>query len=163
MADLVAAVLCQEFGFPGPSVESVFLCLHKYYGRQYEPHPVRCDPIDLIDIADEHPAITRYPCYLKPPWLNLGILGFKLASADDFHRALAGCPPRVSRLVTALLCHFSSGISTVRNFPLPTRDIMLVEDFVDGSAGDGRRLGRQYAARALGHYGYQYLSGHPDY
>ena len=39
VADLVAAALCEEFGFPGPSVEAVFLCLHKYYGRRAEPEP----------------------------------------------------------------------------------------------------------------------------
>src|SRR5581483_3107735 len=26
VADLAAAALCEEFGFPGPSIESVFLC-----------------------------------------------------------------------------------------------------------------------------------------
>ena len=131
VADIVAAVLCEEFGFPGPSVESVFLCLHKYYGRQYEPHPVRCDPIDLIDIADEHPAITRYPCYLKPPWLNLGILGFKLDSADDLQRALA-IARREYPAWSPLYFPFFEQYIDCDKFPLATRDIMLVEDFVDG-------------------------------
>ena len=131
VADIVAAVLCEEFGFPGPSVESVFLCLHKYYGRQYESNPVRCDPIDLIDIADEHPAITRYPCYLKPPWLNLGILGFKLDSADDFHRALA-IARREYPAWSPLYFPFFERYIDCEKFPLATRDIMLVEDFVDG-------------------------------
>ena len=131
VADIVAAVLCEEFGFPGPSVESVFLCLHKYYGRQYESNPVRCDPIDLIDIADEHPAITRYPCYLKPPWLNLGILGFKLDSADDLQRALA-IARREYPAWSPLYFPFFERYIDCEKFPLATRDIMLVEDFVDG-------------------------------
>ena len=131
VADLVAAVLCEEFGFPGPSVESVFLCLHKYYGRQYESNPVRCDPIDLIDIADEQPAVTRYPCYLKPPWLNLGILGFKLDSADDLQRALA-IARREYPAWSPLYFPFFERYIDCEKFPLATRDIMLVEDFVDG-------------------------------
>ena len=128
VADIVAAVLCEEFGFPGPSVESVFLCLHKYYGRQYEPHPVRCDPIDL---ADEQPVITRYPCYLKPPWLNLGILGFKLDSADDLQRALAVARREYPAWSPLYLPFFERYIDCEK-FPLANREIMLVEDFVDG-------------------------------
>ena len=128
VADIVAAVLCEEFGFPGPSVESVFLCLHKYYGRQYEPHPVRCEPIDL---ADEQPAITRYPCYLKPPWLNLGILGFKLDSDDDLQRALA-IARREYPAWSPLYLPFFERYIDCEKFPLANREIMLVEDFVDG-------------------------------
>ena len=128
VADIVAAVLCEEFGFPGPSVESVFLCLHKYYGRQYEPHPVRCDPIDL---ADEQPAVTRYPCYLKPPWLNLGILGFKLDSADDLQRALA-IARREYPAWSPLYLPFFERYIDCEKFPLANREIMLVEDFVEG-------------------------------
>src|SRR5262245_19175663 len=74
VADLVAAALCEEFGFPGPSVESVFLCIHKYYARRCEPAPIRCE---YLDLHDPNPSVTTYPCYMKPPWLNLGILGFK--------------------------------------------------------------------------------------
>ena len=85
VADLVAAALCEEFAFPGPSVESVFLCLHKYYSRKCEPSPIRCD---YIDLHADNPAVTTYPCYLKPPWLNLGILGFKLDSPADLQHAL---------------------------------------------------------------------------
>lgn len=128
VADIVAAVLCEEFGFPGPSVESVFLCLHKYYGRQYEPHPVRCEPIDL---ADEQPAVTRYPCYLKPPWLNLGILGFKLDSADDLQRALE-IARREYPAWSPLYLPFFERYIDCEKFPLANREIMLVEDFVDG-------------------------------
>lgn len=128
VADIVAAVLCEEFGFPGPSVESVFLCLHKYYGRQYEPHPVRCDPIDL---ADEQPAVTRYPCYLKPPWLNLGILGFKLDSVDDLQRALAVARREYPAWSPLYLPFFERYIDCEK-FPLANRAIMLVEDFVEG-------------------------------
>ncbi len=128
VADIVAAVLCEEFGFPGPSVESVFLCLHKYYGRQYEPHPVRCDPIGL---ADEQPMIARYPCYLKPPWLNLGILGFRLDSADDLQRALA-IARREYPAWSPLYLPFFERYIDCEKFPLAAREIMLVEDFIDG-------------------------------
>lgn len=128
VADLVAAALCEEFGFPGPSVESVFLCLHKYYGRRAEPNPIHCQAIDLHDPA---PPVAVYPCYLKPPWLNLGILGFKLESAADLDRALQVARrdyPAWSPLYTP----FFERYIDLEKYPLAVQDMMLVEEFVDG-------------------------------
>lgn len=128
VADLVAAALCEEFGFPGPSVESVFLCMHKYYGRQAEPNPIGCQAIALHDPA---PAVAGYPCYLKPPWLNLGILGFKLESVADLDRAL-----RLARrdypAWSPLYTPFFERYVDLEKYPLAVQDIMLVEEFVDG-------------------------------
>jgi len=39
MASLVAAVLCERHGLIGPSLESMFLCQHKYYFRKKEKNP----------------------------------------------------------------------------------------------------------------------------
>jgi hypothetical protein len=128
VADLAAAALCEEFGFPGPSVESVFLCIHKYYSRRCEPAPIRCDYIDLYD---EHPSVTSYPCYLKPPWLNLGILGFKLESPADLQHALA-IARRDYGAWSPLYYPFFRRYIDLQRYPLATQDMMLVEEFVDG-------------------------------
>lgn len=128
VADLVAAVLCEEFGFPGPSIESVFLCIHKYYARRCEPAPIRCDAIDL---DDGEPAIASYPCYLKPPWLNLGILGFKLESPHDLRRALA-VVRRDYGAWAPLYVPFFRRYVDLQKYPLADRHIMLVEEFVEG-------------------------------
>jgi biotin carboxylase len=128
VADLVAAVLCEEFGFPGPSVESVFLCIHKYYARQCEPSPIRCAAIDLWD---EIPTGISYPCYVKPPWLNLGILGFKLESPKDLHQALS-IARRDYGAWSPLYYPFFRRYIDAQKYPLATRDIMLVEEFIDG-------------------------------
>ena len=128
VADLVAAALCEEFGFPGPSVESVFLCLHKYYGRRAEPNPIRCQAIDL---HDPDPSVTVYPCYLKPPWLNLGILGFKLESPADLDRALQ-IARRDYPVWSPLYTPFFRRYVDLEKYPLAVQDLMLVEEFVDG-------------------------------
>jgi len=128
VADLVAAALCEEFGFPGPSVESVFLCIHKYYSRRSEPSPIRCE---YIDLRDEQPRITAYPCYMKPPWLNLGILGFKLESPEDLEHALT-IARRDYSAWSPLYYPFFRRYVDLKKYPLATRDIMLVEEFVDG-------------------------------
>ena len=128
VADLVAAALCEEFGLPGPSVESVFRCIHKYYSRQSESAPIRCD---YIDLHDEQPLVSVYPCYIKPPWLNLGILGFKLESPEDLPHALA-IARRDYGAWSPLYFPFFRRYVDLNKYPLATRDIMLVEEFVDG-------------------------------
>lgn len=128
LADIVAAVLCEKFGLGGPSVESVFLCLHKYYGRRCEVNPVRCD---YIDLEDEAPSVSGYPCYLKPPWLNLGILGFKLESEEDLKKAL-GVARREYPYWSPLYFPFFEKYIDTEKYPLATRPIMLLEEFVDG-------------------------------
>jgi len=128
VADIVGAALCEEFGFPGPSIESVFLCLHKYYARRSEPSPIRCEAIELFD---NNPSVTAYPCYLKPPWLNLGILGFKLESPDDLQRALA-VARREYHFWSPLYYPFFQRYVDLQKYPLAVQDIMLVEEFIDG-------------------------------
>jgi hypothetical protein len=128
VADLVAAALCEEFGFRGPSVESVFLCIHKYYSRRCESNPIRCE---YIDLHDENLTVTTYPSYLKPPWLNLGILGFKLDSPDDLQHALK-IARRDYGAWSPLYYPFFHRYVDLQKYPLATRDIMLVEEFVDG-------------------------------
>ena len=76
-------------------------------------------------------TITRYPCYLKPPWLNLGILGFKLDSDNDLQRALAVARREYPAWSPLYLPFFERYIDCEK-FPLAAREIMLVEDFVDG-------------------------------
>lgn len=128
VGDLVAATLCEEFGLPGPSVESVFLCIHKYYSRRSEPSPIRCE---YLDLHDEHPQVSIYPCFIKPPWLNLGILGFKLDSPADLQQAVT-IARRDYGLWSPLYYPFFRRYIDQQKYPLATRDIMLVEEFIDG-------------------------------
>ena len=128
IADLVAAALCEEFSLPGPSVESVFLCMHKYYGRRAEPHPIQCEAIDL---NDPNPSVSIYPCFLKPPWLNLGILGFKLESPLDLENALQ-VARREYPAWSPLYSPFFERYVDREKYPLALQDMMLVEEFVDG-------------------------------
>ncbi|NKC14434.1 MAG: ATP-grasp domain-containing protein [Gammaproteobacteria bacterium] len=128
VADLVAAALCEEFGFPGPSVESMFLCTHKYYGRRAEPHPILCEAIDL---HDPNPQVSRYPCFLKPPWLNLGILGFALETPRDLSQALE-VVRREYPAWSPLYMPFFRRYIDLYKYPLAVQDMVLVEAFVDG-------------------------------
>ena len=127
LGDLIASLVARELRLPGPSPESVFLGLHKLYSRQREASPIGCW---LVDLHDPAPALS-YPVFLKPPWLKLGLLGFKLENDDDRDRALAHARrdyPAWSRQYTPL---FRLAIDE-RQYPLATADIMLAEEFVEG-------------------------------
>lgn len=127
LGDLIASMIARELQLPGPTPEEVFLTLHKYYARLREQAPVRCETLDL---HDRSPAL-QYPVYLKPPWLKLGLLGFKLENDADRDRALAIARrdyPAWARQYTPL---FQQAIDRSK-YPLATAEVMLVEEFIDG-------------------------------
>ena len=127
LGDLIASMVARELQLPGPRPEAVFLGLHKYYSRQREPSPIGCTPLGLHDPA---PSLV-YPVFLKPPWLKLGLLGFKLENDSDRDRALAIARhhyPAWARQYTPL---FRKAIDE-KKYPLATADILLVEEFIDG-------------------------------
>lgn len=127
LGDLIAAVLADERGLPGPSPEAVFLCLHKLYGRRAEVDPILCQPL-LLD--EPLPAIS-YPAYLKAPWLKLGLLGFKLES-DDEARAAMDFARRELRAWTRQYYPLFARAIDLAKYPLATTDMMLIEEFIDG-------------------------------
>ena len=127
LGDLIAAIVARELGLRGPSPESVFLCLHKYYGRRREAEPVRCIAVPLF----EQPPRIDYPAYFKPPWLKLGLLAFKLENDADLQRALEIARreyPAWSRQYAPL---FARAVDA-ETYPLAAADVMLVEEFVEG-------------------------------
>lgn len=127
LGDLIASLVARELGLPGPTPESVFLGLHKLYSRKCETSPIGCRPVDLHDTA----PILHYPVFLKPPWLKLGILGFKLENDADRDRALAVARrlyPAWSRQYTPL---FPLAVDESK-YPLATAEIMLAEEFIEG-------------------------------
>jgi len=127
LGDLIAAVLAKEAGLPGPSPEAVFLCLHKLYGRRAEVDPIRCQPL-LLDEA--LPEMT-YPAYLKPPWLKLGLLGFKVTSDDELRDAMKLARRELPAWTRQYYRLFERAINLAK-YPLATTDMMLVEEFIEG-------------------------------
>jgi hypothetical protein len=127
LGDLIAAVLAKEAGLPGPSPEAVFLCLHKLYGRRAEADPIRCQPW-LLD--EPMPSLT-YPAYLKPPWLKLGLLGFKVTSDDEARAAMELARRELPAWTRQYYPLFAAAVDLAK-FPLATTDMMLVEEFVEG-------------------------------
>ncbi len=92
-ASTMAAVLHRKFGLPGPSLESVLRCEHKFWSRLEQAKivpelvprfcsidPFRQDPLAEVDIA--------FPFWLKPVRAHSSHLGFHIAGEADFQAAI---------------------------------------------------------------------------
>ncbi len=145
LGDYLAALLARELGLPGPSPESVFVALHKYYERQAERRAgfpsVRCEALDLDDPT---PRAFGYPCFLKAPFLKLGLLGYRLDGPDDLARAWAIARRELPAWCRQYLPLFEATVDLDR-YPLAARPVMLLEEWrngpqvtVEGWMRDGR-------------------------
>ncbi len=99
----ILPLLRRQFGLPGPSLESVLKCEHKYWSRleqrnvvpEYTPKFIAVNPFaepaaDRIDLA--------YPFWLKPVKSHSSHLGFKVRNARDLQQALAVTRENISRI-----------------------------------------------------------------
>ena len=89
MASVVASVVCQRTGLPGPSLESTFCSLHKYYSRQTEKSNLWFDYIHLDDPEKTWKDVVRYPCFLKAPFLTGSMGQSRIRNEKEMERALA--------------------------------------------------------------------------
>jgi hypothetical protein len=132
LGDYLAALLVRELGLPGPSPEAVFLGLHKYYGRRAERAAgfasLRCEALDLEEPC---PRAFGYPCFLKAPFLKLGLLGYRLDGPDDLARAWGVARRELPAWCRQYLPLFNDTVDLCR-YPLAGREIMLLEEFRDG-------------------------------
>ena len=86
-------ILCERFKVPGPSLESVLKCEHKYWSRleqkqvisEYIPAFTPFDPFDdqALDKID-----LKFPFWIKPVKSTASQLGFRINSKKDFLLAI---------------------------------------------------------------------------
>ena len=132
LGDYLAALLARELNLPGPSPEAVFLGLHKYYGRRAERaagfDALRCEALDL---SEPCPRASAYPCFLKAPFLKLGLLGYRLDGPVDLARAWDVAQRELPAWSRQYLPLFSATVDLAR-YPLAGREVMLLEEYRDG-------------------------------
>ncbi|GAA0531125.1 hypothetical protein GCM10011581_28020 [Saccharopolyspora subtropica] len=94
-------ILCTRFGLPGPSLESVVRCEHKYWSRLEQRTVTDAHPaFGLIDLdADPHPPSgLDFPLWVKPVKSYSSVLAFKVADQAELDRALAEMREGIGRV-----------------------------------------------------------------
>ncbi len=86
-------ILRAAVALPGPSLEAVLQCEHKYWSRvrQAEVVPEQVPDFCAVDPFAKDPAAhitVDFPFWIKPVKAVLSHLGFRIDNADDLERAL---------------------------------------------------------------------------
>lgn len=89
----MAPVLRRKFDLPGPSLESVLRCEHKYWSRVVQRQIVpglipRFWPIDPFLERPLNGLDIAFPFWLKPVRAHSSHLGFRIESENDFTQAV---------------------------------------------------------------------------
>ncbi|MFW6081357.1 MAG: ATP-grasp domain-containing protein [Desulfosalsimonas sp.] len=87
-------ILCKKFGVPGPSLESVLKCEHKYWSRleqkqaiaEHVPEFYTFDPFDDKALSK---IPLDFPFWIKPVKSTASQLGFRINNKKAFNRAIA--------------------------------------------------------------------------
>lgn len=110
----IAPLLKHRHGLPGPSLEAVAACEHKYWSRREQAAvlPDLVPPFQAVDPFASDPWSTielDTPFWIKPVKAHSSYLGFKIASAADFHRVL----PRIREGIGHFGDPFNAFLSSV--------------------------------------------------
>jgi hypothetical protein len=98
----VLPLLRAPLGLPGPSLEAVLRCEHKYWSRlcqqevvpEYLPAFCSVDPFDTDPLSQ---VTLPMPFWLKPVKAVLSHLGFRIDNEADFDAAIARIRARIGR------------------------------------------------------------------
>ncbi|GAB3213750.1 hypothetical protein GCM10027294_48070 [Marinactinospora endophytica] len=84
-------ILCEEYGLPSASLESVVKCEHKYWSRLEQREVIDELPgfAEVAQDATEPPAGLSYPMWLKPVKSFSSELAFRVTDDEEFRSALA--------------------------------------------------------------------------
>ncbi|QPP06833.1 ATP-grasp domain-containing protein [Streptomyces bathyalis] len=84
-------ILCERYGLPGASLESVVKCEDKYWSRLEQQKVCDAHPgFALVDLDDpSRPAELRFPMWLKPVKSYSSALAFRVEDNEQFDDAVA--------------------------------------------------------------------------
>ena len=147
LSSIVASVVCEKTGLPGPSLESTFRCLHKYYSRKTVEGKLWVDYIHLDDPAENWRDKVSYPCFLKPSCLTASKGCSYVRSEAELRTALAKLKPLVTPFFKGYSEFFRKYLD-LEKFPLAVENIAVLEELVES--------GVQYSTEAC-------LDGHSKF
>jgi len=97
------AMLCEEFELPGPSLEAILKCAHKYWSRlaQREVVPENTPAFCAINPFAEDPMAdltVDFPFWIKPITGYGSALGFRINNEKEFRHALEIVRQKIHRI-----------------------------------------------------------------
>lgn len=129
IANLVAGAIHDRHDLPGPGLESMFLTDHKYYSRKNQPAVPWFDYID-VETGEWGEMDPRFPAYVKPPFLTMTLLQYKVDSREEYDEALSVIQSELPKY-TAPFNDFFAEYVDANEYPLATEDIVLVEESLE--------------------------------
>jgi biotin carboxylase len=91
----VASIVAERLGLPGPDIECVLLCEHKYYSRiaQQTFVPAATPSFQLLDPQDAQRAAAAidFPLFVKPVKANFSINANRVANEQELRETLRTC------------------------------------------------------------------------
>jgi hypothetical protein len=100
---LMVPVLCQEFGLPSASLESVLKCQHKYLSRLEQK---QCIPEHIPQFQQIDPFVSEpldklelnFPLWLKPVKSAGSYLGFRIRNQREYKKAIETIRGQIKRI-----------------------------------------------------------------
>ena len=127
----LGSIICEKTGLPGPSIESTFLCIHKYYSRKAEPSNLWFEAIELE--KNNWQGCMKYPCYVKAPCLFLSMSLFVVQNEKEMELALASCKRELPAWNALWKPLFEQYVDS-QKYPLALKDTVIAEELVpDGT------------------------------
>src|SRR5690554_1304370 len=96
-------LLRRPYGLPGPSLETVLKCEHKFWSRREQRAvigdviPAFCD-VDPFDPAAADKITLEYPFWIKPIKSHSSYMGFLVHDRQELERSLAAIRRRIGKL-----------------------------------------------------------------
>ncbi|MBP2366531.1 ATP-grasp domain-containing protein [Pseudonocardia parietis] len=94
-------LLCEHAGTPGPSLDAVLRCEHKYWSRLEQREVIDEYPAFALvdpDVDDRPPEGVRFPMWVKPVKSFSSALAFRVEDADGFRDAVSRISEDIGRV-----------------------------------------------------------------
>jgi len=100
---LIAFILCEEYGLPGPTLRQGLKCEHKYWSRVEQQkaiseHVPRFEAIDPFNAPGFDDLKVNTPFWIKPVKGFSSQLGFKIENKKQYHESLRAFQEDIERL-----------------------------------------------------------------
>lgn len=91
----VASIAAERLGLPGPSINCILLCEHKYYSRiaQQALVPSATPQFQLLDAKKENQlnGLGEFPLFVKPVKACFSINANRVSTIDELRQTLRSC------------------------------------------------------------------------